>query len=214
MDDRVKEAPYCLVCRCSSDGKWRKHLFTRKHQQATHQFLDRQANRVAALVGGDCALPVASWTAWRCVFCASSIRRGDALIHVGSHSHRKRVVDFCRQYRCDGDRKMRRKLWHQMTPQRREVEPKVCDTSKPDDHVQQEKKEQCQVEDTTSGRIAAFLSSATSRLQEVETERRRRNVDGSRAVPSLAASAAPAAHQKLHEVVSGPLEGAVVTRKL
>ena len=126
MIDHVKEAPYCVVCRRSSDVKWRKHLFSRKHQQATHQFLELQANRVAALVGDDCTLPVASWTSWRCVFCASSIPRGDALIHIRSNLHRKRVVDFCRQYRCDGDRKMRHKLWNQMMQQSREVRNYYC----------------------------------------------------------------------------------------
>ena len=121
-DDAVKEAPYCLVCRRSSAVAWRKHLYSRTHQEAAHGFLLFEVHRLAALARDANAVPVAACaSSWRCVFCAAAVPRADALAHVGTKRHRRRVGGFCRQYRCDADRQMRTKLWLQTMQPSREV---------------------------------------------------------------------------------------------
>ncbi|CAI5717034.1 unnamed protein product [Hyaloperonospora brassicae] len=204
-DDAVKEAPYCLVCRRSSAGAWRKHLYSRTHQEAAHGFLLFEGHRLAALARDANAVPVAACaSSWRCVFCAVAVPRADALAHVGTKRHQRRVGGFCRRYRCDADRQMRTQLWLQTMQPSRELETVASNTSDQDNPLHQEGKIHSQVKDATSERVAAFLSSATSRLQEVETERRRRQVDECFATATCTAAASQQQRQD-EEVLFGPL---------
>jgi hypothetical protein len=81
VDDAVVEASYCCICRRSSDGKWKKHVFTRSHQQRAPEFLQQ---RIAALDAQLSALPSRGASAsssspvstetleqltWKCSFC-------------------------------------------------------------------------------------------------------------------------------------------------
>lgn len=118
-DDTVEEAPYCVVCRRSSAVKWRKHVFSRGHQQAAQKFLLLQVTRLQALCNPATSDSSATnW--WRCVFCDAALATADALTHFGSEPHRKQVEGFCRLHRCDADRQTRPQLWLQAA-QHREV---------------------------------------------------------------------------------------------
>ncbi|KAF1783484.1 Coiled-coil domain-containing protein 84 [Phytophthora cactorum] len=163
-EDDAVEAPYCVVCRRSSSGKWRKHVFSRSHQQAAQQFLLHQVSRLQALRSG------LTNVLWRCVFCDAALATADAPKHFGGESHRKQVETFCRQHRCDADRQTRPQLWLNAA-QRREAA-----LAKREAGVEEQEKLQEEVEtvdQASSQRVEAFLSSAASRLEEVESKRRR-----------------------------------------
>ncbi|POM81520.1 Hypothetical protein PHPALM_498 [Phytophthora palmivora] len=161
MDD-VVEAPYCIVCRRSSAVKWRKHVFSRAHQQAAQQFLLLQASRLQTL----CDASTSDSTTvnyWRCVFCDAALPAEDAVAHFSSEKHKKQVETFCRQHRCDAERQIRCKLWLQAA-RRRELEAALTST-----HV--EEKHEAIVDHAANERTEVFLSSAVSRLQEVQARR-------------------------------------------
>lgn len=42
----VKELPFCDICRCSSDLKWRRHVYTKAHQRACADFLSHRVLRM------------------------------------------------------------------------------------------------------------------------------------------------------------------------
>ncbi|OWZ19770.1 hypothetical protein PHMEG_0005928 [Phytophthora megakarya] len=153
MDD-VVEAPYCVVCRRSSAVKWRKHVFSRGHQQAAQQFLLRQATRLQALCDSTTA------ARGRCDFCDITAA---ARAHFGGEGHKKQVEAFCRQHRCDAERQLRPQLWLR----RRELEAALM---KREADNQKEKRVEA-VDQAVSERVEAFLSSAASRLQEVQVGR-------------------------------------------
>ncbi|KAG6963744.1 hypothetical protein JG687_00006370 [Phytophthora cactorum] len=166
-EDDAVEAPYCVVCRRSSSGKWRKHVFSRSHQQAAQQFLLHQVSRLQALRSG------LTNVLWRCVFCDAALATADAPKHFGGESHRKQVETFCRQHRCDADRQTRPQLWLNAAQRREQLEAALA---KREAGVEEQEKLQEEVEtvdQASSQRVEAFLSSAASRLEEVESKRRR-----------------------------------------
>ncbi|KAK1940610.1 TITAN-like protein [Phytophthora citrophthora] len=178
MADDAVEAPYCVVCRRSSACKWRKHVFSRGHQQATQPFLLHHVSRIQALLDASTS---GSLDSWRCVFCDAALATEDALTHLGSETHRKQVETFCRHHRCDADRQLRPQLWINAV-QRREV---CCrratnsrlfpcteqlETKVEKREIKQEKQE---IVDHTGTDRQAFLTSAALRLQEVASDRRR-----------------------------------------
>lgn len=85
--DAVLERAWCRICRRSSDVKWKKHVFTRNHQQRALDFLQQ---RIAALEALLYTLPTATSTLdssssivvvstqtlaqlkWNCSFCETS----------------------------------------------------------------------------------------------------------------------------------------------
>ncbi|KAG6596125.1 coiled-coil domain-containing protein 84-like [Phytophthora cinnamomi] len=171
-DDAAAEAPFCVACRRSSAVKWRKHVFSRGHQQAARQFLLRHAAKLQELCDAataDAAACSRSW--WRCVFCDVALAAADAPAHFGGGPHRAQVEAFCRRHRCDADRQTRPQLWLQ-TAKRRELEAAL--TKAQDVEERHEERQQQETADQAAGeRVEAFLASAASRLQEVQTERRR-----------------------------------------
>ncbi|CAI5717223.1 unnamed protein product [Peronospora destructor] len=161
-NDVVKKVPYCIVCRHSIAIKWCKHVFSHGHQKAAKQFLQLHLNRLQTLCK---TVTFHSLDHFRCVFCDSALVSADALAHFASEVHRKRVQEFCRHHRCDVDRQIRSQLWLQEV-QLQEFERRL-NASKVSDQVEKKEKDQ-DVKDTTTERVEAFLSSATSRLQEVQ----------------------------------------------
>jgi hypothetical protein len=119
-DDTVAEAPFCVVCRRSSDVRWRKHVFSRGHQRAAQQFLLLQAARLQELYDAATTGSIDASKRWRCVFCDDKWATRDALAHFGGETHKKQVESFCRHHRCDADRQTRPQLWLQAA-RRREV---------------------------------------------------------------------------------------------
>ncbi|EEY69834.1 uncharacterized protein PITG_06346 [Phytophthora infestans T30-4] len=116
-DDVVVEAPYCVVCRRSSAGKWRKHVFSRSHQHAAQQFFLHQVTRLQAVLN---ATNASEWR--RCVFCDVALGTADAPAHFGGDAHRKQVEAFCRHHRCDADRQMRPQLCLNAAQRREQLE--------------------------------------------------------------------------------------------
>ncbi|KAG7386941.1 hypothetical protein PHYPSEUDO_014925 [Phytophthora pseudosyringae] len=172
-DDAVAEAPYCVVCRRSSAVKWRKHVFSRGHQQAAQQFLLHHVTRLQALC--DAATPdVSAADRWRCVFCDAALATAAALTHFGSEPHRRRVEAFCRQHRCDADRQSRPQLWLNAA-RRRELEAalKKSEVDQAGQDGEREEERAPTVDQAANERAEAFLSSAAARLQEVQADRRR-----------------------------------------
>ncbi|ETN05778.1 hypothetical protein PPTG_23434 [Phytophthora nicotianae INRA-310] len=165
-DDGVVEAPYCVVCRLSSTGKWRKHVFSRSHQKAAQQFLRHQVPRLQALRNTTNA---SEWL--RCVFCDVSLTTADAPAHFGGDSHRKQVESFCRHHRCDADRQTRPQLWLN-AEQRRELEATLTKKEAGEEDEEKQQGDAETVDQFANQRVEAFLSSAASRLEEVESKRR------------------------------------------
>ncbi|KAL4118534.1 hypothetical protein PRIC2_010859 [Phytophthora ramorum] len=165
-DDAVIEAPFCAVCRRSSAVKWRKHVFSRSHQQAAQQFLLSQATRLQDLCDAE------NW--WRCVFCDVAGAAADALAHFGGEQHKARVEAFCRHNRCDADRQMRPQLWLRAA-RRRELEAalSMTHTAEQGQHEDAGQQEVTDVDKVASERVEAFLTSAATRLEEVQADRRR-----------------------------------------
>ncbi|KAL3672907.1 hypothetical protein V7S43_002210 [Phytophthora oleae] len=163
MVDDVVEAPYCVVCRRSSACKWRKHVFSRGHQQAAQQFLLHHVSRLQTLLDTATASSGSS-DCWRCVFCDAALATGDALTHLGSETHRKQVETFCRHHRCDASRQTRPQLWLNAA-QHQELETAL--------EKRETKQEKHETVDRTGRDRETFLSSAALRLQEVASDRRR-----------------------------------------
>lgn len=113
-DDAVEEVPWCRVCRRSSDVKWKKHVYTKKHQSAALRFLRAQAAELAAF-----CLAEETAAKWRCRFCeeADSVAKQErtnwsaGVQHFASAEHRGQVDAFCRWHRCDHERQTRPQLW-------------------------------------------------------------------------------------------------------
>ncbi|KAE9017443.1 hypothetical protein PF005_g14670 [Phytophthora fragariae] len=196
-EDVVAEAPFCVACRRSSAVKWRKHVFSRGHQQAAQEFLLRHAAKLQELCdAATTGASDASW--WRCVFCDVALATADALTHFGSDGHKAQVKAFCCHHRCDADHQARPQLWLQAA-KRRELEAALSNSQAAEDRAQQaDEQEQKQepVNQATSERVEAFLSSAASRLQEVHMERRRAVEDSN--------EVGPVTREHQQEVMLGP----------
>ncbi|KAL7682771.1 putative Coiled-coil domain-containing protein [Plasmopara halstedii] len=155
-NDVVVEAPYCVVCRRSSVEKWRKHVFTRGHQQTTCQFLQQQIARLQSL-GNTKTGATQDWC--RCIFCDVTLATTDAPAHFSSKKHRNKVESFCRYHHCDADRQMRTQLCLTAS-KRRQLEKTLTTTTVSLKGV----------DEITNERVDAFSSSATSRLQDAESQ--------------------------------------------
>jgi hypothetical protein len=146
-DDVVQEAPWCRVCRRSSELKWKKHVFTARHQAAALRFLRARAAELVQFCetkpapasdggGGGGKLR------WRCRFCEDedapadqkpSEERSDrraGLDHFASAEHRRRVEQFCRRHRCDHERQIRTQLWLAPERQRQVRRPRTHGTNR------------------------------------------------------------------------------------
>ncbi|KAF4132366.1 Coiled coil protein 84 [Phytophthora infestans] len=189
-DDVVVEAPYCVVCRRSSAGKWRKHVFSHSHQHAAQQFFLHQVTRLQAVLN---ATNASEWR--RCVFCDVALGTADAPAHFGGDAHRKQVEAFCRRHRCDADRQMRPQLCLNAA-QRRELEVALAAREADGEEKEKQQGEAETVDQAASQRVDAFLSSAASRLEAVESNRRR-------AVEETPADEVPT--RKQQEALLGPL---------
>ncbi|KAF1784787.1 Coiled-coil domain-containing protein 84 [Phytophthora cactorum] len=122
------------------------------HQQAAQQFLLHQVSRLQALRSG------LTNVLWRCVFCDAALATADAPKHFGGESHRKQT---------------RPQLWLNAAQRREQLEAALA---KREAGVEEQEKLQEEVEtvdQASSQRVEAFLSSAASRLEEVESKRRR-----------------------------------------
>ncbi|TDH72714.1 hypothetical protein CCR75_002513 [Bremia lactucae] len=165
VSDDVVMAPYCVACRRSSVEKWRKHIFSRTHQQTTQKFLLQQVTRLQAF----CNVP-SDWG--HCVFCDATLAMANAPSHFGCESHRKQVEAFCRKHRCDANRQLRPQLWLNAS-KRRQLEAAVATVK--DSNLEQEiqLEEKATVGQATRKHTEAFLSSAVSRLQDVRHKRQK-----------------------------------------
>ncbi|RMX62234.1 hypothetical protein KXD40_004988 [Peronospora effusa] len=161
-NDIVKQVPYCIVCRHSITMKWRKHVFSHGHQKAASEFLHVQLNRLQTIWK---PVTFKSLDHFCCVFCDLALVSADALAHFASKLHRKRVQAFCRHYRCDVDRQIRSQLSLQEV-QVQEFERRL-NASKVTDQVERNEKDE-EVKHAANERVEVFLSSAASKLQEVQ----------------------------------------------
>ncbi|KAI9916408.1 hypothetical protein PsorP6_017100 [Peronosclerospora sorghi] len=189
--DTVKQAPYCIVCRCSSAIAWRHHVFTKRHKQCAIDFLAWQVTRLQTM-RNDVATSHAS-DPWRCVFCpAVAVAARDALAHCSTKSHRKHVEKFCRHHRCDLEHELRRELWQQPPTRCPELphdprHPSPAKASGDGGHSGLVGTEQ-----TRGNHMEAFLSSAASRVHQVSAE----SCQGGAKTPNDAVAAVPVARPR------------------
>ncbi|KAL7691631.1 putative Coiled-coil domain-containing protein [Plasmopara halstedii] len=95
----------------------------------------------------------------RCIFCDVTLATTDAPAHFSSKKHRNKVESFCRYHHCDADRQMRTQLCLTAS-KRRQLEKTLTTTTVSLKGV----------DEITSERVDAFSSSATSRLQDAESQ--------------------------------------------
>ncbi|KAL8006976.1 putative Coiled-coil domain-containing protein [Plasmopara halstedii] len=84
----------------------------------------------------------------RCIFCDVTLATTDAPAHFSSKKHRNKVESFCRHHHCDADRQMRTQL---------------CLTASKRRQFERRRR-------NYNERVDAFSSSATSRLQDAESQ--------------------------------------------
>lgn len=67
------QTAWCAVCFRSSDVKWKKHVFTRNHQNKARDFLRRRVELVDACLKQPKSATATSAelrsVSWKCVFC-------------------------------------------------------------------------------------------------------------------------------------------------
>ncbi|KAL7682775.1 putative Coiled-coil domain-containing protein [Plasmopara halstedii] len=95
----------------------------------------------------------------RCIFCDVTLATTDAPAHFSSKKHRNKVESFCRYHHCDADRQMRTQLCLTAS-KRRQLEKTLTTTTVSLKGV----------DEITNERVDAFSSSATSRLQDAESQ--------------------------------------------
>ncbi|KAL8006983.1 putative Coiled-coil domain-containing protein [Plasmopara halstedii] len=102
----------------------------------------------------------------RCIFCDVTLATTDAPAHFSSKKHRNKVESFCRHHHCDADRQMRTQLCLTAS-KRRQFESCTEQLEKTLTTTTVSLKG---VDEITSERVDAFSSSATSRLQDAESQ--------------------------------------------
>ncbi|DAZ92427.1 TPA: hypothetical protein N0F65_000211 [Lagenidium giganteum] len=160
------ETPWCAVCRCSSTVRWKKHVFTRKHQQSAAAFLAQRVEKFQAQCAS--AKPSTATIKHWCAFCSVDIVEWQAFVdHFSSPEHAQVVTAFCVHHRCDADKTQRTHLVLNDVARRQLVAPTTTDVAVADE--QPCAQEQPLQDPMRAARVEEFLSSAASRL-EVESE--------------------------------------------